>query len=238
MAADPGRGRRDGLQRPAELAALRNGALWISCVGGAIGFGGMFAVYTYVAPTITEVTGLTAGTVPVVLAIFGVGMTVGTIVGGRLIDGNVMRTLYLGFGTTAASLVLFALTGQHPVPAIAGLFLLGVTSQFLALALQARLMDLSPAAPSLGAALCHSSLNVGNATGAFLGGVVIAAGWGYLAPAWTGLALTVVGLLLIVTFGRQHVAHVVAVDTPAVASPITPDAVNDLPVQTQQPAVR
>lgn len=191
-----------------ELAALKNGALWISFVGGAIGFGGMFAVYSYVAPTMTEVTGLSLGVVPVVLAIFGLGMTLGTVVGGRLADKDVMRTVWIGFGSTAAALVAFALTGQSPVPAVAALFLLGVTSQILGLALQTRLMDLSPDAPSLGAALCHSALNVGNANGAFLGGLVIAAGWGYLAPAWTGLALTLVGLAIIVAFGRQRVAHV------------------------------
>lgn len=191
-----------------ELAALRNGPLWISFVGGAIGFGGMFAVYSYVAPTMTEVTGLSLGVVPVVLAIFGLGMTLGTIVGGRLADKNVLRTLWIGFGSTAAALVAFALTGQSVVPAVASLFLLGVTSQILGLALQTRLMDLSPGAPSLGAALCHSALNVGNANGAFLGGLVIAAGWGYLDLAWTGLALTLAGLAVIVLLGRQRVAHV------------------------------
>ncbi|WP_404821960.1 MFS transporter [Oerskovia merdavium] len=198
-----------------ELAALKNGALWISFVGGAIGFGGMFAVYSYVAPTMTEVTGLSLGVVPVVLAIFGLGMTLGTVVGGRLADKDVMRTVWIGFGSTAAALVAFALTGQSPVPAVASLFLLGVTSQILGLALQTRLMDLSPDAPSLGAALCHSALNVGNANGAFLGGLVIAAGWGYLAPAWTGLALTLVGLAIIVAFGRQRVTHVREDEVPA-----------------------
>ncbi|MHA7134130.1 MFS transporter [Oerskovia turbata] len=190
-----------------ELAALRNGPLWISFVGGAVGFGGMFAVYSYVAPTLTGVTGLSAGLVPLVLAIFGLGMTGGTILGGRLADRNVLGAVWTGFGSTAAALVAFALTGHSPVAAVASLFLLGVTSQVLGLALQTRLMDLSPGAPSLGAALCHSALNVGNANGAFLGGLVIAAGWGYLAPAWTGLALTLAGLAIIALFGRQRVAQ-------------------------------
>lgn len=193
-----------------ELGALRNGPLWIGFVGASIGFGGMFAVYSYVEPTITRVTGLASGAVPFVLAIFGVGMTVGTVLGGRLADRSVMRTVYLGFASTGVALVLFALTGQHPVPAVASLFLLGVTSQVLGLSLQTRLMDLSPAAPSLGAALCHSALNVGNANGAFLGGLVIAAGWGYLAPAWTGVVLTVAGLAVILVVGRRPAGVVVA----------------------------
>ncbi|WP_265522089.1 MFS transporter [Oerskovia flava] len=214
-----------------ELAALRNAPLWIGFVAAAIGFGGMFAVYSYVAPTVTEVTGLAAGAVPLVLAVFGVGMTVGTVLGGRLADRDVMRTVYLGFGSTLASLVLFALTGQHPVPAVGALFLLGVTSQVLGLALQTRLMDLSPAAPSLGAALCHSALNVGNASGAFLGGLVIAAGWGYLAPAWTGVGLTVAGLLVLVVFGRHEVPRAATADEPH-----TPDAAHT--ADTQRAAVR
>ncbi|WP_435736343.1 MFS transporter [Cellulosimicrobium sp. PMB13] len=204
-----------------ELAALRNAPLWIGFVAASIGFGGMFAVYSYVEPTITRVTGLATGAVPIVLAVFGVGMTVGTLLGGRLADRSVMRTVYLGFVSTAAALVLFALTGEHPVPAVVALFLLGVTSQVLGLSLQTRLMDLSPSAPSLGAALCHSALNVGNANGAFLGGLVIAAGWGYLAPAWTGVALTLAGLVIILVFGRRPAGVVVATLPDAVRSPLT-----------------
>ena len=206
----PARAGHEASSARRELAALRNAPLWIGFTGAAVGFGGMFAVYSYVEPTITRVTGLASSTVPVVLAVFGVGMTVGTLLGGRLADRSVMRTVYLGFASTAASLVLFALTGQHPVPAVLALFLLGVTSQVLGLSLQTRLMDLSPAAPSLGAALCHSALNVGNASGAYLGGVVIAAGWGYLAPAWTGLGLTLAGLAIILLVGRRPAGVVVA----------------------------
>ncbi|GGI06441.1 MFS transporter [Isoptericola cucumis] len=187
-----------------ELGTLRNGPLWISFAAGAVGFGGLFAVYTYVAPTVTKVSGMTQGAVPWVLAVFGVGMTVGTLLGGRLVDRDVLRTVIGGFVATAASLVVFALVGTMPVPAVLALFALGVTSQVLGLAMQTRLMDLSPQAQSLGAALCHSALNIGNASGAFFGGLVIAAGYGYLAPAWVGLALTLVGLAMVLAFGRQR----------------------------------
>ncbi|MFE5335906.1 MFS transporter [Isoptericola sp. NPDC056573] len=202
----PERGPVDSSVRK-ELGTLRNGPLWISFAAGAIGFGGLFAVYTYVAPTVTKVAGMSESAVPWVLAVFGVGMTVGTLLGGRLVDRNVLRTVVGGFVATALSLVLFALVGTSPVPAVVGLFLLAVTSQTLGLAMQTRLMDLSPRAQSLGAALCHSALNIGNASGAFFGGLVIAAGYGYLAPAWVGVALTLVGLAMVLAFGRQRVAH-------------------------------
>jgi DHA1 family inner membrane transport protein len=193
-----------------ELGALRNGPLWIAFAGCAIGFGGMFAVYSYVKPTLTEVTGLSVASVPAILALFGIGMTLGVLVGGRLVDRDVLKTVYLGYVSTAVALVAFGLVGHSPVPAVIALFAIGVTSQILGIALQARLMDLSPAAPSLGAALCHSSLNAANANGAFLGGLVIAAGWGYLSLAWAGAVLTVLGLVVILLFGRQRITRVPA----------------------------
>ncbi len=190
-----------------EVAALRNRPLWISFTGAAVGFGGLFAVYTYVAPTVVRVTGLAESAVPWVLAVFGVGMTVGTLLGGRLADRDVLGTVVGAFVATAAALAVFALVAQWPVAAVAGLFGVAVTSQVLGIAMQTRLMDLSPAAQSLGAALCHSALNVGNASGAFFGGLVIAAGWGYVAPTWTGVVLTLAGLGIVLAFGRQKVVH-------------------------------
>ncbi|MFF1531277.1 MFS transporter [Cellulomonas sp. NPDC058312] len=209
----PGLPVRDGASVRSEVGALRNGRLWVACAAGSIGFGGMFAVYSYVAPLLTDVTGIAEASVPIVLALFGVGMTAGTLLGGRLADRSVPRTLLLGFASTIVVLVLIAVLGQWLVPGVLAIVGLGVASQVLGLALQAWLMDLSPAAPSLGAALCHSALNAGNAAGAWAGGLVIAAGLGYLAPAWVGAGLTAVGLVIAaVTLGvarsRQRVAGV------------------------------
>ncbi|WP_412865831.1 MFS transporter [Cellulomonas sp. 179-A 9B4 NHS] len=195
-----------------ELAALRNGPLWVAFGAGAIGFGGMFAVYSYVKPLLTDVSGLAVTTVPLVLALYGVGMTAGTLLGGRLADRSVLGTVVGGMVATIAVLVLIALVGPWPAAVVPALVLLGVTSQVLGLALQTRLMDVSPAAPSLGAALCHSALNLGNAAGAFLGGLVIAGGWGLLAPAWVGAGLTALGLVVVLAVGR----------TPAPAAPARP----------------
>ena len=105
--------------------------------------------------------------------------------------------------------------------------MLGVTSQVLGLSLQTRLMDVSPAAPSLGAALCHSALNLGNAAGAFVGGLVIAGGMGYLAPAWVGAGLTAMGLVVVLAAGRG--APPSFVGTPSVPAPAElDDAARDL----------
>lgn len=185
---------RDGASVRSELGALRNAPLWVACAAGAVGFGGMFAVYSYVSPLLTEVTGIAAAFVPIVLALFGVGMTAGTLLGGRLVDRSVARSVLLGFASTIVVLVLIAVLGHWLVPAVLAIVGLGVASQILGLALQSWLMDLSPQAPSLGAALCHSALNAGNAAGAWSGGLVIAAGFGYLAPAWVGAGWAAVGL--------------------------------------------
>jgi MFS transporter, DHA1 family, inner membrane transport protein len=208
----------DGATVRTELAALKNRQLWIAFGAGAIGFGGMFAVYSYVKPLLTDVTGLSVGVVPVVLAVYGLGMTVGTVVGGRLADRSVMRTVVIGMVSTIVVLVTIAIVGPYPIPAVLALVLLGVSSQILGLSLQTRLMDVSPAAPSLGAALCHSALNLGNATGAFLGGVVIEAGLGYLSPAWVGAGLTALGLVVFVTVGRDAPAR--PLGTPVEPEPV------------------
>ncbi|MEE6281100.1 MFS transporter [Georgenia sunbinii] len=190
----PGTGRASARR---ELRALRHGQVWFALGIGSVGFGGMFAVYSYVGEIVPEVLGMPTATVPVVLAIFGVGMTVGTIVGGRLADRSVMGTVMAGMAGMAVMLAVFALTATvHPVVGLVGLLLVATVSQFLGPSLQIRLLNSSPDAPSLAAALHHSALNIGNATGAWVGGLVIAAGYGYLAPAWAGVALAVAGLVI------------------------------------------
>jgi DHA1 family inner membrane transport protein len=179
-----------------ELSALANGPLWMVFASGAVGFGGMFAVYSYVSPLLTQTAGLPLAAVPLVLSLFGMGMTVGALAGGRMADRSVVGTALAGFGLTALVLLGIGLTADRAWAAVIGIFALGVVTQTLGISLQARLMDLSPAAPSLGASLCHSGLNIGNASGAWLGGLVLAAGYGNHAPSWVGLGLTVAGGLL------------------------------------------
>jgi DHA1 family inner membrane transport protein len=187
---------RSGASMSGEFSALRNGPLWLVFASGAVGFGGMFAVYSYVSPLLTSTADLPLRAVPLVLSLFGVGMTVGALVGGRLADRSVIGAALLGFVLTAAVLLGLGLMADRAWAAVIGIFALGLAAQILAIAFQARLMDLSPTAPSLGASLCHSGLNIGNAAGAWLGGLALAAGYGNLAPAWVGLCLTVAGGLL------------------------------------------
>ncbi len=182
-----------------ELRALVRPQVWLTMAIGAIGFGGMFAVYSYIAPILTESAGWSSRSVPVALGIFGVGMTLGTVIGGRLADWSVPRALLIGFAAMLVTLSVFPVAATSRWGIAIAVVVLGVVSSVTVGALQLRLMDVAgPTAASLGASLNHSALNLANASGAFLGGVVIDAGLGWTSPAWVGAGLAAVGLLLAV----------------------------------------
>jgi MFS transporter, DHA1 family, inner membrane transport protein len=200
-----------------ELRIFTRVQAWYALAIGAIGFGGLFAVYSYVAPLATEVTGLPAAAVPLVLVVFGLGMTIGNLVGGRLADWSVRRSMYLFFGVLAGALVLLGATAQHPLGLGVGVFLVGASSAALSPTIQARLLDVARDSQSIAAALNHSALNIGNSLGAILGGLVIAGGLGYLAPVWVGLLLTIAGgMLAIGTFALDRARQRRGIPLPSV----------------------
>jgi DHA1 family inner membrane transport protein len=173
---------------------FRRVGVWFALLTGAIGFGGFFAVYSYVAPLATEVTGLPSGAVPFVLATMGVGMTVGNLIGGRLADRGAVRAIFVCFGAFAVSLLVLALSAATVVGLFAGVLLVAGASAALSPVIQTRLMDVAGDSQTLAAAVNHSALNIGNSLGAYLGGVVIAAGLGFVAPTWVGLLLCIPGV--------------------------------------------
>ncbi|MDT5337603.1 MAG: transporter, family, inner rane transport protein [Mycobacterium sp.] len=180
-----------------ELSALRRPQVWLALLLGMVGFGGMFAVYTYVATTLTDVSGLSRGLVPLGLMMFGLGMVVGNLVGGKIADISVVKALYASLISLGAMLALFVWAVHNPWTALLGLFLIGASGSAIGPALQTRLMDVAHGAQTLAAALNHSALNIANAAGAWIGGLVIAAGYGYTAPAGAGALLAVAGLLVL-----------------------------------------
>ncbi|MFI5935172.1 MFS transporter [Actinoplanes sp. NPDC051494] len=180
----------------AELNALRTPQVWLVAATAAVGFAGFFAVDSYIAPITTDVTGLSTGTVPWVLVAVGLGMTVGNALGGWFADRDLRRAMLIGFTCVIASLVFFALAAGTTIGLFAGAFLIGATSLFLGPALQARLITVAPGAQLMGAAVNQSAMNIANSLGAALGGLVIARGFGYIAPSWVGVVLAVIGLAL------------------------------------------
>jgi len=177
-----------------ELKVFRVGQVWLTLGIGAIGFGAFFAVYSYVAPMITEVSGSAAWVVPIILVLMGLGMTVGNLAGGYLADRDLRRALIGGLVALAIVVALLALTAQWIWAIGFFVFATGLVSAGLSPCIQTRLMDVAGDNQSIAAALNHSALNLGNSLGAFLGGTVIAIGWGYVAPAWIGVALALGGL--------------------------------------------
>jgi len=190
-----------------ELTIFRRPQVWFALAIGSIGFGGFFSVYSYIAPVVTQVAGLTESFVPIALVAAGIGMTIGNLLGGRFADHNVMGTIFVCFAIFAVSLVGFALTAQYPVGLVLFFLLTCGAGSALSPAIQTRLMDVAGDSQSLAAALNHSALNIGNSLGAFIGGIVIAAGLGYLSPTWAGLGLCLVGVLFAVVslaLGRRN----------------------------------
>ncbi|WP_312673048.1 MFS transporter [Microbacterium sp.] len=200
----------------AELGVFRIGQVWFTLGVGAIGFGGFFAVYSYIAPLVTEVAGSPDWVVPIVLVLMGLGMTGGNLVGGHLADIDLRRTLLLGLAAMAVVFALLAVLSFWIVSLSLVVVLVGFVSSVLSPTIQTRLMDVAGDNQSIAAAMNHSALNVGNSLGAFLGGIVIAIGWGFTAPAWTGAVLAVAGLLIALVSFRVEARRVA--QTPVLAS--------------------
>jgi DHA1 family inner membrane transport protein len=176
-----------------ELHALAQPQVWLTLGIAAIGFGGMFAVFSYVKPLLTDVTGLSVNAVPLVLALFGLGMVVGNLVGARLADKHLMRTIGGLLAWSVAVLAAIPFTAPYVVAICINVFLLG-TVVAIGPALQIRLMDTAGHAQTLAAALNHSAFNTANALGAWLGGVAIASGLGWTSTGWVGVVLSFGGL--------------------------------------------
>jgi DHA1 family inner membrane transport protein len=178
--------------------------VWLTMAAGAIGFGGMFAVYSYIAKTVTVVGDLQRGTVPVFVLALGLGMVVGTWVAGELAAWSVVRSLLLSAAAGVGILLAYFVAAPGGWALLPVAFLVTVAGSVLVVNLQLRLMDVAGGAVTLGAAMNHASLNVANALGAWLGGLVIAAGWGYRAPAVLGAGLSALGLAILVVSALLH----------------------------------
>jgi DHA1 family inner membrane transport protein len=193
---------RDAGDRPTaglrgELSAFRSGQVWLSLAATVLGFGGMFGAFTYIAYTLTGVSGFPSSAVPWLLILFGLGLFAGNWVGGRLADRSIDGTLLWLLGALAVVLVGFALVAGMPVGAVIALVLMGAFGFATVPALQLRVLSYASHAPTLASGGNIAAFNLGNALGAWLGGLTIAAGLGYTSPLWVGAAMTVGALVVI-----------------------------------------
>ncbi|HEX2316115.1 MAG TPA: MFS transporter [Thermomonospora sp.] len=198
----PDRARQDGGSVRAEFGVFRSGQVWLAVAMTVLGFGGVFASFTYVAPMMTESAGFSEGAVSWLLVLFGVGLVLGNLVGGRFADRHLMPSLYVLLAGLAVVLALFVLTSRAQIPAVITLFLLGGFGFATVPGLQMRTMASAGSAPTLASAVNIGAFNLGNALAAWLGGLVIDAGLGYSATNGVGALMALGALGLAVLAGR------------------------------------
>ncbi|WP_425145728.1 MFS transporter [Deinococcus sp.] len=180
----------------AQLQAFRSPQLWRIMGVAMIGLAGMFACFSYVTPLITEVAGFGAGAVTPILMVAGLGMVTGNLVGGRMADRAPLTATYGLLSALALVLLVLAATAHHPVAAIVMIFMFTAVSFALTSPLQLMIIRAAQGAETLAAAANQSAFNIANALGAFLGGVPLAAGYGYTSPALVGAGLALGGLII------------------------------------------
>lgn len=184
---------QEGASVKRELGAFSRPQVWLTLGIAAVGFGGMFSVFSYIASTTTVTAQMPVAMVSIVLVLFGIGMNVGNILGSRLADLSLKGTIGGVMVFNVIVMSTFGLWAQHPVVLCLCVFLIGCG--FAAgPALQTRLMDVAADAQTLAAASNHSAFNIANALGAWLGGLVIAWGWGFSATGYVGAFLSLLGL--------------------------------------------
>ncbi|MFC8502452.1 MFS transporter [Pedococcus sp. NPDC057267] len=193
---------RGGAGLRGELGAFRSGQVWLSLLVTVLGFGGMFGAFTYIAYTLTSVSGFAASTVPWLLVLFGVGLFAGNWVGGRAADRSVPVTLTVVLAALAVVMAVFALTASSPVAAVVSLVLMGAFGFATVPGLQMRIMACAGSAPTLASGANIAAFNVGNAAGAWLGGLTISAGLGYASTLWDGAGLSLGALAVLVVADR------------------------------------
>ncbi len=178
----------------AELAVFRKPQVWLALTTTVLGFGGVFASFTYLAPMMTELAGFSDSAVAWLLVLFGAGLCVGNVLGGRAADRSLMPSLYLILGGLCVVLVIFTFTSRAALPAAITLAAFGAIGFATVPPLQARVMQQAAGAPALASAANIAAFNLGNALGAWLGGLAVAHGLGWTSPTWIGAGLAAAGL--------------------------------------------
>ncbi|MCG7414461.1 MULTISPECIES: MFS transporter [Microbacterium] len=197
-----------------ELHAFRSGQVWLSLLTTVLAYGGMFGAFTYIAYTLTEVSGFATTTVPWLLVLFGLGLVAGNWWGGRLADRTIDGTLIGFIAALVVVLALFAAFAGSSIVTIAALILMGAFGFGTVPGLQSRIMLYAGDAPTLASGANIGAFNVGNALGAWAGGIGIAAGLGYTSPIWIGAAITALALIVVVVAAHQA-ARTTPTDAPA-----------------------
>ena len=193
-----------------EMRAFNTSQVWLTLMIGAIGFAGMFCAFSYLAPTLTAVTGTSDGWIPIAMGVFGVGSIIGNLAGGWLVDRLHFRAAAVILAWSALVLLVYPVAAHSlwtMLPAVVAVGTMGA----LAPVLQTRLMDVAGEAQTLAAASNHAAFNAANALGPWLGGLAISAGFGWTSTGYVGAA-TAVGGLLVYAWARRDERRAGALD--------------------------
>jgi MFS transporter, DHA1 family, inner membrane transport protein len=209
----------EGASLRGELRVFRRPQVWASILMTVLGFGGLFGAFTYIAFTVTRVSGFPQSSVPWLLVLFGVGLFAGNKLGGRAADRALVPSLAVSLSLLTVVLVVFALTAQSQVLTIVMLLLMGATGFASVPALQLRIMSYAGEAPTMASGSNIAAFNVGNTIGPLLSGLAIGAGFGFTSPLWVGALLTMIALIVV---GVATAAARRAPRVPATAAPEVP----------------
>ncbi|MCS3468046.1 DHA1 family inner membrane transport protein [Pseudomonas sp. JUb42] len=179
----------------AELRVLGKTNVLLAMAMSVMASASLFSVFTYIAPILQDITGVSPHGVTIMLLIFGVGLTVGSILGGKLADSRLLPSLVGMALATVLIVAAFSQTSRSLIPAAITLFVWGVTAFALCPILQLMIIDQAHEAPNMGSTLNQSAFNLGNATGAWIGGLVVGSGVQLTELPWTGAALAMLTLL-------------------------------------------
>ncbi|MEU9450326.1 MFS transporter [Streptomyces sp. NPDC048277] len=197
---EPGGATARGLRD--QLREFRSSQVWLTLAATALGYGGMFGAFSYIAYTFTEVGGFSPGDVAWLLMVYGVGLVVGNLIGGRAADRDRDRALILALVGLTVTLAVFGLLAGSAVASVILVFLMGVAGFASVPGMITRVTDAAHGA-ALAASANVSASNVGNALGAWLGGLAITAGLGYTAPLFTGAAIALASVVVLLVAVRQ-----------------------------------
>ncbi|NBM18775.1 MFS transporter [Streptomyces sp. GC420] len=230
--------KQEGVRLRNELAAFTNIQVLLAMAMTVLGFGGVFAAITYIAPMTTHVTGFADTSVTWLLVLFGLGMVGGNLVGGKYADRALMPMLYAALGALAVVLALFTLTAHNKTAAAVTITLIGALGFATVAPLQKRVLDQAHGAPTLASAVNIGAFNLGNALSAWLGGLVIAAGFGYTAPNWVGAALAASALVLAVVSSALERRGSAAGAVAAEAVPAEEGSSSSIPISGRSAQIR
>jgi DHA1 family inner membrane transport protein len=186
----------------AQLRAFRSWQVWLTLAATALSYGGMFGAFSYIAYTFTEVSGFAAADVAWLLMVYGVGLVVGNLVGGRAADRDRDRALVLALSGLTLTLALFGLLAGSATASVVLVFVMGVTGFASVPGMITRVTDYAHGA-ALAASANVSASNVGNALGAWLGGLAITAGLGYTSPLYVGAGIALLSTVVMVIAARR-----------------------------------